>query len=136
MVDRFAFPEASWKINKFGNWVRISDYELVEKRAVDAAANLEACRTLNANLRVEAESLRSENDRLRGELARVRAETVEECAKVAEAEPIFEGDPPHLILAAMEDAGPAMNARAAGNATKRSIAAAIRALEPRHEAGE
>ena len=59
MVERFAFPNSNWKINPFGNWVRVSDFEKVEKRAYEAEANLEACRTLAATLRVENEALRA-----------------------------------------------------------------------------
>jgi hypothetical protein len=78
MVDRFAFPGADWKINPFGNWVRISDFEIVEKRAAEAMANLEACRSV-------ASTLRAENEALRAQLASIRDETLEEAAKRCEA---------------------------------------------------
>lgn len=73
MVDRFVFPGASWKINQFGNWVRIADYEAIEKKAGEASAQLDACRSLNASLRVDNEALRA------------RLETVEEGMEIASA---------------------------------------------------
>lgn len=84
MVERFAFPSANWKINPFGNWVRVSDFEKVEKQAHEAIASLEACRTLTATLRVDKEALRAENEQLRRERDAIRNETLEEAAKVAE----------------------------------------------------
>lgn len=84
MVDRFAFPEASWKINQFGNWVRIADYEAVEKKANDASAQLEACRSLNASLRVDIEALRAR-------LETVEAETIERAVKRIKADKDIQG---------------------------------------------
>lgn len=57
-----------------------------------------------------------------------RAAGREEAAKLAEAEPEMPGDPPAHILQAMIAVGPIENARSACRATKKSIAASIRAI--------
>ena len=61
-------------------------------------------------------------------LVEAREAALEEAAKVAEAEPEFEGDPPQHVVDAMISAGPIENARSACRATKKGIAAAIRTL--------
>lgn len=45
----------------------------------------------------------------------------ERCAEIVRTEEELEGDPPQHVIAAMEQAGPVMNARSAVRATKASI---------------
>jgi len=69
-------------------------------------------------------------EKLESQLTTIRTQVVEECAKVAEAEPNFPGEPEADHLRLMVSAGPIPNIRAAGLAMKREIARNIRALSP------
>lgn len=53
----------------------------------------------------------------------------ERCAKIAESEPEFPGEPPADIVEAMIEVGPVGNAKAACRATKASIAQRVRSGE-------
>lgn len=75
-------------------------------------------RQLNAAL-ARVQAAEAENDRLRGELARVERETIERAAGTAETRAIIVPLTPGTACGA--------------SSTKRQVAAAIRALEPRHD---
>jgi len=132
MVDRFAFSEATvWKINPFGNWVRVNDYEAIEKKAGEASAQLDACRSLNASLRVDIEALRAR-------LETVEAETRERLSNELDPEIGLPSDARlRNIHADLEmrgrkhpDFAVTVHHR---NIVLSAVAAELRNLEPRHD---